>query len=134
MRKNNDHRRQEVQQIVKNACDQLNRQAIGAQTELRRLLSFHIVSQIGYLAFGIGLFTIAGVGGALFYLVHYTIVKCALFLVSGATERVGGGRDLKKRGFNFVGSTIVYAFLQAAGVVNDHTMGCFRRAAIARMK
>lgn len=41
--------------------------------------------------------------------------------------------DLKRRGFSFVGSTIVYAFLQAAGVVNDHTRGCFRRAVIARM-
>ena len=34
-------------------------------------------------------------------------------------------RDLAKRGFRFVGSTIVYAFLQAVGVVNDHTRGCF---------
>jgi DNA-3-methyladenine glycosylase I len=35
-------------------------------------------------------------------------------------------RDLKKRGFNFVGSTICYAFMQAVGMVNDHTMDCFR--------
>jgi DNA-3-methyladenine glycosylase I len=35
-------------------------------------------------------------------------------------------RDLARRGFRFVGSTIVYAFLQAVGVVNDHTQGCFR--------
>jgi DNA-3-methyladenine glycosylase I len=35
-------------------------------------------------------------------------------------------KDLIKRGFKFVGSTIVYAFLQAAGVVNDHVTGCFR--------
>jgi DNA-3-methyladenine glycosylase I len=35
-------------------------------------------------------------------------------------------RDLKKRGFGFVGPTIVYAFLQAAGLVNDHLRGCFR--------
>jgi DNA-3-methyladenine glycosylase I len=35
-------------------------------------------------------------------------------------------RDLKKRGFRFVGSTIVYAFLQAVGVVNDHARRCFR--------
>jgi len=34
--------------------------------------------------------------------------------------------DLKKRGFNFVGSTICYAFMQAAGMVNDHTINCFR--------
>lgn len=35
-------------------------------------------------------------------------------------------KDLKKRGFNFVGSTIMYAFMQAAGLVNDHLTGCFR--------
>jgi len=35
-------------------------------------------------------------------------------------------KDLKKRGFNFVGSTICYAFMQATGMVNDHETGCFR--------
>jgi len=35
-------------------------------------------------------------------------------------------KDLKKRGFNFVGSTICYAFMQAVGMVNDHIVGCFR--------
>jgi DNA-3-methyladenine glycosylase I len=35
-------------------------------------------------------------------------------------------KDLKKRGFKFVGSTICYAFMQAAGLVNDHTIDCFR--------
>ena len=35
-------------------------------------------------------------------------------------------KNLKKRGFSFVGSTICYAFMQATGMVNDHTMDCFR--------
>jgi len=35
-------------------------------------------------------------------------------------------KDLKKRGFNFVGSTICYAFMQAVGITNDHTVNCFR--------
>jgi DNA-3-methyladenine glycosylase I len=35
-------------------------------------------------------------------------------------------KDLKKRGFNFVGPTIIYAFMQAVGMVNDHTVDCFR--------
>jgi len=34
-------------------------------------------------------------------------------------------QDLKKRGFNFVGPTICYAFMQAIGMVNDHAIGCF---------
>ncbi len=41
-------------------------------------------------------------------------------------------RDLKSRGFSFVGSTICYAFMQAVGLVNDHTVECFRHAEIAR--
>ncbi|MGH8597957.1 MAG: DNA-3-methyladenine glycosylase I, partial [Gammaproteobacteria bacterium] len=36
-------------------------------------------------------------------------------------------KDLKRRGFKFVGSTIVYAHMQATGMVNDHVAGCFRR-------
>jgi len=39
-------------------------------------------------------------------------------------------KDLKKRGFNFVGSTICYAFMQATGMVNDHAMDCFRYKAL----
>ena len=35
-------------------------------------------------------------------------------------------KDLKRRGFNFVGSTICYAFMQAVGMVNDHLVSCFR--------
>jgi DNA-3-methyladenine glycosylase I len=38
------------------------------------------------------------------------------------------GKDLKKRGFRFVGSTIMYAHMQATGLVNDHLVGCFRHA------
>jgi len=40
---------------------------------------------------------------------------------------------LKKRGFKFVGPTIVYAFMQAAGIVNDHAETCFRRKAVAKL-
>jgi len=39
-------------------------------------------------------------------------------------------KELRARGFSFVGSTIVYAFMQAAGLVNDHTLACFRRPAV----
>ena len=41
-------------------------------------------------------------------------------------------KDLKARGFSFVGTTICYAFMQAAGMVNDHLTGCFRYAAVMR--
>jgi DNA-3-methyladenine glycosylase I len=40
-------------------------------------------------------------------------------------------RDLRKRGFSFVGPTIVYAFMQSAGLVNDHLVHCFRHAELS---
>lgn len=42
--------------------------------------------------------------------------------------------DLKKRGFSFVGTTIVYAFMQASGLVNDHLADCYRRAAVSKLR
>lgn len=42
-------------------------------------------------------------------------------------------KDLLKRGFKFVGSTICYAFMQAVGMVNDHTVDCFRHAEVKRL-
>lgn len=43
-------------------------------------------------------------------------------------------KDLKQRGFKFVGSTIVYAHMQAVGMVNDHLVSCFRHKAVARLR
>ena len=45
---------------------------------------------------------------------------------SGSSESEAMSKDLKKRGFKFVGTTICYAFMQAVGMVNDHVTGCFR--------
>ena len=42
-------------------------------------------------------------------------------------------KDLKKRGFRFVGSTIIYAHMQAVGMVNDHVVGCFRHRPCAKL-
>jgi DNA-3-methyladenine glycosylase I len=42
-------------------------------------------------------------------------------------------KDLRRRGFGFVGSTIVYAHMQAVGMVNDHVVGCFRQREVARI-
>ena len=43
------------------------------------------------------------------------------------------GKELKRRGFNFVGSTICYAFMQAVGMVNDHTTDCYRSAEVRKL-
>ena len=50
--------------------------------------------------------------------------------VATSSESDRLSKDLKKRGFKFVGSTIVYAHMQATGLVNDHTVSCFRRSEI----
>jgi DNA-3-methyladenine glycosylase I len=42
-------------------------------------------------------------------------------------------KDLKRRGFRFVGPTTMYAFMQATGIVNDHTVDCFRHAEVAKL-
>ncbi|MDG2421177.1 MAG: DNA-3-methyladenine glycosylase I [Gammaproteobacteria bacterium] len=52
--------------------------------------------------------------------------KAAKDIPTTTPESDAMSKDLKKRGFKFVGSTICYAFMQAAGLVNDHTNNCFR--------
>ncbi len=69
-----------------------------AQTEIRRILSFHIISQIGYMIMGLALYTALGIVGAVFYILHHIIVKANLFLVSGVANRLTGSYDLKKIG------------------------------------
>jgi len=65
-----------------------------SQHEMRRILSFHIVSQIGYMVMGLGLFTTLALTGTIFYLIHHIVVKTNLFLVAGAVKRLKGSYDL----------------------------------------
>ena len=69
-----------------------------AQNDFRKILSFHIVSQIGYMVLGLALFTPLAIVGAVFYLVHHIIVKANLFLVSGVAYRLTGSTDLSRIG------------------------------------
>nr|WP_281380458.1 Na+/H+ antiporter subunit D [Halomonas stenophila] len=69
-----------------------------AQFEFRRILSFHIVSQIGYMLLGLALFTPLAVLGGLFYIVHHIIVKTNLFLISGIVHRLRGSYRLERLG------------------------------------
>jgi len=64
------------------------------QKEFRRILSFHIVSQIGYMIMGLALFTPLGVAGAVFYIIHHIIVKTNLFLIAGLVSRLQGSEAL----------------------------------------
>jgi multicomponent Na+:H+ antiporter subunit D len=69
-----------------------------AQSDFRKILSFHIVSQIGYMILGLALYTPLAIVGAVFYLVHHIIVKANLFLVSGVAHRLTGSTDLNRIG------------------------------------
>jgi multicomponent Na+:H+ antiporter subunit D len=69
-----------------------------AQYDIRRLLSFHIISQIGYLMMGLGLFTAYGLAATVYFTFHVSVAKTALFFVSGALQSRHGTFDLKKLG------------------------------------
>jgi multicomponent Na+:H+ antiporter subunit D len=69
-----------------------------SQNEFRRILSFHIISQIGYMLMGLGLFTRLALTGSVFYIMHHIIVKANLFLVSGVVRRLRGTYELKPLG------------------------------------
>ncbi|WP_448593180.1 Na+/H+ antiporter subunit D [Thermoflexus hugenholtzii] len=69
-----------------------------AQTEVRRILSFHIISQIGYMVMGLGMLTPLALGGAIFYIIHHIIVKTNLFLISGIVLHLRGTHQLKNLG------------------------------------
>ncbi len=69
-----------------------------AQSDIKRILSFHIVSQIGYMIFGLALFTVAGLAGAILYIIHHIVVKTTLFLVGGLVERRAGSSNLDRIG------------------------------------
>ncbi|MGY1772894.1 Na+/H+ antiporter subunit D [Blastococcus sp. SYSU D00813] len=69
-----------------------------AQTDLRRLLSFTLVSHIGYMVFGIALATTAGLAGAIFYVAHHIAIQTTLFLVAGLVERQGGTTSIDRLG------------------------------------
>jgi multicomponent Na+:H+ antiporter subunit D len=73
------------------------------QWEMRRILSWHIISQVGYMVMGIGLaadprFAVAAVAATIFYVVHHIIVKSSLFLVGGIAEHITGTQKLKAMG------------------------------------
>ena len=69
-----------------------------AQTDFRRLLSFHIISQIGYLLMGLGLFTLGSLAASLYFMVHVILAKTALFLVAGIVDQMEGSFNLKVLG------------------------------------
>jgi len=67
-----------------------------AQNDMRRILSFHIISQVGYMALALALFSPLAMAAGIFYLIHHIVVKGNLFLVTGLVEQHTGSSDLAK--------------------------------------
>jgi multicomponent Na+:H+ antiporter subunit D len=68
------------------------------QSGIKRMLSFTLVSHIGYMVFGIAVGTQAGFGAAIFYVAHHILVQTALFLAAGLVERVAGTTQVGRLG------------------------------------
>jgi multicomponent Na+:H+ antiporter subunit D len=95
--------------------------AAASQAHVRRILSFHIVSQIGYMTLGLALATPLALASAIFYVLHHIVTKTNLFLVGGLIARAGGGEDLARLGSlgaRRVGLALLFAVpaLSLAGV------------------
>ena len=69
-----------------------------AQDDMKRILSFTIISQIGFMVMGLGFFTVAGIAAVVFALMHHIVVKTSLFLTGGLIEHAGGSSRLRQLG------------------------------------
>jgi multicomponent Na+:H+ antiporter subunit D len=69
-----------------------------AQSDVKRILSFNIVSHIGFMVMGLGLFTVTGLAAAVFYTIHHIVAKTSMFLTGGLIEHVGGSGRLSRLG------------------------------------
>lgn len=68
------------------------------QHDLRRLLAFHAVSQVGYMVLGLGTGTVVGIVGGLFHMLNHAVYKCCLFLMAGAVRHRTGTTELERLG------------------------------------
>lgn len=86
--------------ILSVACITMLAGAIGAvaQTDMKRLLAYSSVSQIGYIFMGLGFFTVAGVGAALYYIISHGIIKSSLFLAAGILKKMRGTTEMSEHG------------------------------------
>jgi multicomponent Na+:H+ antiporter subunit D len=88
-----------------------------AQNDIKRLLSFTLVSHIGYMVFGIALSSRLGMSGAIYYVAHHIIVQATLFLVVGLIERQAGASTLRRLG-GLAAASPVLAFVFIVPALN----------------
>ena len=89
------------------------------QKDYKRLLSYHAVSQTGYMILGIGTLNPIGIAGGLFHMINHATYKSCLFMTSGAVERQAGTTDLSKLGGLFRAMPVTgLCFLIAAAAIS----------------
>ncbi|WP_269939665.1 Na+/H+ antiporter subunit D [Arthrobacter sp. HY1533] len=69
-----------------------------AQTDIKRMLSFTLVSHIGYMIFGVALSSVLGLAATVFYVIHHITIQTSLFMVTGLIERRGGNSSITRLG------------------------------------
>jgi multicomponent Na+:H+ antiporter subunit D len=92
-----------------------------AQDDMKRILSFTIISQIGFMVMGLGFFTVAGLAAVVFAIMHHIVVKTSLFLTGGIIEHAGGSSRLRQLGgmvstFPFLAGLFLLSVLSLVGV------------------
>lgn len=87
-----------------------------AQTSVHRILSFHIVSQIGYVALGLAIATPLALIGAIVYLVHNIVVKANLILIAGVARRLTGSQDLGRAGGLYAATPVLSTLFIIAAI------------------
>lgn len=92
-----------------------------SKMDMRRILSFHIISQIGYMVLGLALFTPLAIAGAIFYIIHNILAKTNLFLITGVVEKIKGSSSLKDvsglyHGFPILSILFLIVALSLAGL------------------
>ncbi|WP_273733251.1 Na+/H+ antiporter subunit D [Mycolicibacterium septicum] len=88
-----------------------------AQSDIKRLLSFTLVSHIGYMVFGVALANQLGMSGAIYYVAHHIVVQTTLFLVVGLIERQAGASTLQRLG-GLAAASPVLAFVFVVPALN----------------
>ena len=91
------------------------------QTDMKRMLAYSSISQVGYVVLGIGLGTPLGVAGGLFHLFNHAVAKSLLFFTSGSVQQATGTRNLDEMGglakrMPFTARTSLVGSLSIAGV------------------
>jgi len=105
--------------ILTLACITMFMGAMGAlaQTDLKRLLAYSSISQIGYILMGVGFFSVAGLSAAIFYALSHGIIKASLFLAAGILKKMKGTTEMSEHG-NMIQHSPIFTIFFFIGVIS----------------